>query len=263
MFGAFFGYEGAFERTDGVAESVRRAVAVSTVDRPLSSVTRVALVLVALIGTAAYGASFVVGSISSVAWVWSTRVALAAGLSWPVFGLALLGARRTGGAWEWFDICLRTMTLGIAVLSFASVANLAVAATALSRGSSALVAVHLAFLLVADVSMAVYFTLKALRLGMPLSIAVVLWVGVLEERERVLKYAPFGLSVSKSGQCVRVAEVIRDEARWREEPVEVEAADWSYPRSLGLCDLRLVRATRVAPIDYRWRMGRTERLGSM
>jgi hypothetical protein len=85
----------------------------------------------------------------------------------------------------------------------------------------------------------------------------------LEERERVLKYAPFGLSVSKSGQCVRVAEVIRDEALWREEPVKVETADWSYPRSLGLPDLRLLRATRVAPIDYRWRIGRTERLGSL
>jgi hypothetical protein len=85
----------------------------------------------------------------------------------------------------------------------------------------------------------------------------------LEERERVLKYAPFGLSVSNSGRCLRVAEVIRDEALWREESVEVEAADWTYPRSLGLRDLRLVRATRVAPIDYRWRIGRTERLGSM
>ena len=85
----------------------------------------------------------------------------------------------------------------------------------------------------------------------------------LEDRERVLKYAPFGLSVSETGQYVRVAEVIRDEALWREEPVEVEAADWSYPRSLGLRDLRLVRATRVAPIDYRWRIGRTERLRSI
>jgi uncharacterized protein YqjF (DUF2071 family) len=84
----------------------------------------------------------------------------------------------------------------------------------------------------------------------------------LEERERVLKYAPFGLSVSSSGQCLRVAEVIRDETLWREESVEVEAAEWSYPRSIGLCDLRLVRATRVTPIDYRWRIGRTERLRS-
>jgi len=85
----------------------------------------------------------------------------------------------------------------------------------------------------------------------------------LEERERVLKYAPFGLSVSKGGQCLRIAEVIRDEALWTEEPVEVESADWSYPRSLGLRDLQLVRATRVAPIDYRWRIGRTERLGRL
>jgi hypothetical protein len=179
MFGAFFGYEGTFERNDGVAEGVRRPVVASTADRPLSGRARVALVLVALIGTAAYGASFVVGTVSNVASVWGTRVALAAGLSWPVFGLALLVARRVGGAWEWFDICLRTMALGIAVLSFASVANLAVAATALSRGSTAFVAVHLAFLFVADVSMAVYFARRALRLGMPLSMAVALWVGVL------------------------------------------------------------------------------------
>jgi hypothetical protein len=179
MFGAFFGYEGTFERTDGVVESVRQPVAASTVDRPLSGAARVALVLVALLGTAAYGASFVVGTISNGAWVWSTRVALASGLSWPVFGIALLGARRAGGVWEWFDICLRTMALGIAVLSFASVANLAMAATALSRGSTAFVAAHLALLLVADVSMAVYFARKALRLGMPLSMSVGLWVGVL------------------------------------------------------------------------------------
>ncbi len=155
-----------------------------------SKTGRVALVLVALLGTAAYGASFVVGTISNVAWVGSTHVALAAGLSWPVFGLALLGARRTGGAGEWFDICLRTMALGIAVLSFASVANLAVAAAALSRGSTAFVAVHLAFLLVADVSMAIYFTRKALRLGMPLSIAIVLWVGVLNGAFALLLVLP-------------------------------------------------------------------------
>ncbi len=179
LFGAFFGYEGAFERTDGVADNVQRVVAASTVDRHLSGAARVGLVLAAVIGTAAYGASFGVGSISNWARVWGTRVALAAGLSWPVFGFTLLGARRVGDAWEWFDICLRTMALGIAVLSLASVANLAVAATALSRGSAAFGAVHLALLLVADVSMAVYFTRKALRLGMPLNTAIVLWVGVL------------------------------------------------------------------------------------
>jgi hypothetical protein len=190
MFGAFFGYEGAFERIDGIAENVRPVVAASTADRSLSGAARVVLVLVALIGTAAYGASFVVGTISNAAWGWSARVALAAGLSWPVFGLVLLGARRVGGVWEWFDICLRTMALGIAVLSSASAANLAVAATVLSRGSTTFVALHLAFLLAADVSMAVYFTRKALRLGMPLSIAVVLWVGVLNGAFALLLVLP-------------------------------------------------------------------------
>src|SRR6266566_1075009 len=150
-------------RTDGVADNVQRVVPASTVDRHLSGAARVGLVLAAVIGTAAYGASFGVGSISNWARVWGTRVALAAGLSWPMFGLAL---------------------------SFASVVNLAVATTASRRGSTAFVAVHLALLLVADVSMAVYFTRKALRLGMPLSIAVILWVGVLNGTFALLLVLP-------------------------------------------------------------------------
>ena len=79
----------------------------------------------------------------------------------------------------------------------------------------------------------------------------------VEERERVLKYAPFGLAVSRFGRSLRVAEVIRDEALWKEEPVRVEVADWNYPRSVGFNDLCLVRATRVSPIDDVWRIGRT------
>jgi len=71
------------------------------------------------------------------------------------------------------------MALGIALLSLASVANLAVALAVLSRRSSAFVALHLAFFLIADASMAVYFARKALRLGIPLSMAIVLWIGVL------------------------------------------------------------------------------------
>ena len=107
-----------------------------------------------------------------------------------MFGLALLLARRAGSAWEWFDICLRTMALGIAVLSFASVVNLAVATTASSKGSAAFVAVHLALLLAADLSMAVYFTRRARRKGMPLSLAVALWVGVLNGAFALLLVLP-------------------------------------------------------------------------
>jgi len=82
----------------------------------------------------------------------------------------------------------------------------------------------------------------------------------LQERERVLKYAPLSMAASQSGEFVRLAEVRRREAAWSEEPVEVVQADWAYPRSVGLEDLRLVRATRVKPIDYRWSLGRRERI---
>jgi hypothetical protein len=82
----------------------------------------------------------------------------------------------------------------------------------------------------------------------------------VEEREKILKYSRFGLSVSRSGRCLRVAEVIRDEALWSEQPIRVDVAEWNYPGSVDLGETRLVRATRVAPIDYRWRLGRTERI---
>jgi hypothetical protein len=80
----------------------------------------------------------------------------------------------------------------------------------------------------------------------------------VEERERVLKYEPYGLAPSGTGRSLRVTEVIRDEALWKEEPIEADDADWTYVRTLGVTDLQLVRATRVAPIDYIWRIGRKE-----
>jgi len=82
----------------------------------------------------------------------------------------------------------------------------------------------------------------------------------VEERERVLKYAPFALAVSNSGTSVRVAEVIRNEALWKEAPIEVVAAEWAFARTLGLREMYVVRATRVAPIDYVWRIGRIEKI---
>jgi len=84
----------------------------------------------------------------------------------------------------------------------------------------------------------------------------------IEERERVLKYAPLSMAVLESGGYVRLAEVTRDEAAWGEEWVGVEQAEWAYLRSLGLEHPRLVRATRVRPIDYCWRLGRILRLQS-
>jgi hypothetical protein len=80
----------------------------------------------------------------------------------------------------------------------------------------------------------------------------------LRERDARLKYMPYGLSLARDERTLRVAEVIRDETAWTEEPVSVVAEEWAYARHLGFDALRLERATRVAPIDYRWRLGRRE-----
>lgn len=72
-----------------------------------------------------------------------------------------------------------------------------------------------------------------------------------------LKYAPFGLATDGAGRRLRLAEVLRDEANWSERPVKVAEARWSLFDSLAQQDLSLVGATEVAPIDYRWRIGRT------
>jgi hypothetical protein len=73
-----------------------------------------------------------------------------------------------------------------------------------------------------------------------------------------LKYRPRGLSVAFPR--LRIAEVFRDESRWLEEEVDIREAHWRFFNSIGQNNLALERATRVAPIDYRWRLGRTERL---
>ena len=82
----------------------------------------------------------------------------------------------------------------------------------------------------------------------------------VEDRERILKYTPFGLSVDRSGQRLKVAEVQRDEGQWEERPVQVQTAEWEYLKRTIPGEARLVRATQVAPIDYRWRIGRIEQL---
>jgi hypothetical protein len=79
-----------------------------------------------------------------------------------------------------------------------------------------------------------------------------------EEAATLLKYRPFGLSVA--GRRLKLAEVFRNEREWHETPVAVLRSRWNYLESLGQHNLPLEQAIRVAPIDYRWRLGRTERL---
>ena len=76
------------------------------------------------------------------------------------------------------------------------------------------------------------------------------------ERDAFLKYRPLGLSVDLDGRYLHLAEVLRDESAWRERPVRVLEAHWKFFDALGQRDLHLERATRVDPMDYRWRLGR-------
>jgi len=77
-----------------------------------------------------------------------------------------------------------------------------------------------------------------------------------EEADRFLEYCPLGLSVDLDGRYLHLAEVRRDASAWRERPVRVIEAHWKFFRHLGQDDVHFERATRVDPIDYRWRLGR-------
>lgn len=70
----------------------------------------------------------------------------------------------------------------------------------------------------------------------------------------LLKYRPVALSCDGRNRWLKLAEVARDESAWRETSLDVIDANWSF--LAGQTDLRLESATRVAPIDYVWRLGR-------
>ena len=76
------------------------------------------------------------------------------------------------------------------------------------------------------------------------------------DAEQFLKYRPLGLSVDRDARYVHLAEVTRDESAWSERPVRVIEAHWRFFDALGQDDVHLERATRVDPLDYRWRIGR-------
>jgi len=80
--------------------------------------------------------------------------------------------------------------------------------------------------------------------------------GSAAEADEFLKYAPLALAPDLDGRYFELAEVVRDESKWRERPVRVIEAHFNFLRRLGQDELHLERATRVDPVDYRWRLGR-------
>ena len=78
--------------------------------------------------------------------------------------------------------------------------------------------------------------------------------GSPDEQEQLLKYQPLGISIGRHHR-IRLAEVVRDESRWSEKPIAVEAARWNFLGHLRQNQITLERATRVAALDYEWRLG--------
>lgn len=76
-----------------------------------------------------------------------------------------------------------------------------------------------------------------------------------------LKYTPLGMCPADDGQRVRLAEVVRDEQSWDERVVSVREMKLGFFEAMKLPEPVLELATRVAAIDYRWKLGRTEALG--
>lgn len=77
-----------------------------------------------------------------------------------------------------------------------------------------------------------------------------------EQAKAFLKYTPVGVCPDASGRIMRVAEVDRNEDAWHERPMALDECRFEHFAALGIQDARVERAVSVAPIDYRWRLGR-------
>lgn len=130
---------------------------------------RVLLGAVALGGSALYAASFQESlDVARLAGL----VALGAGVSWLVFGAALLALTRARpSVLEWADACLVTMAVGIGALLLSVLLNVG------GRGSAS---AHVGVIALSNVSMAAVFVARARRLGLGPGPALALWVLALD-----------------------------------------------------------------------------------
>jgi len=83
-----------------------------------------------------------------------------------------------------------------------------------------------------------------------------------EEARAMLKYQPLGLSASRSGNWLKLAEVFRDENAWSEESMQIEEASLAFFNHMKQHDVHLELATRIAPLAYRWRLGRRVKMAA-
>lgn len=100
-------------------------------------------------------------------------IKISAGLSWPIFGLALyLPTRWKPTVWRWFDICLLTMCPGLLIMVGSAFANGLIPV-------HARVATQLVILGVTNLVMLAIFAYLARRSGVSMRAILATWVGGL------------------------------------------------------------------------------------
>jgi hypothetical protein len=160
--------------------------------RGLAIFHRLACALVATVGTLAYASSFARIATPDPLFPLASAVGLAAAVSWFVFGAVLLivtGARPSITAWV--DVCLRTMAIGMVILSIGTAANIFFAQLPLA----ALLVIQLAALGASNVVMCTVFVARARRLGLPPAAAVTFWLVGLNATFAAILFALLRLGV--------------------------------------------------------------------
>lgn len=143
------------------------------------------LVMVATLGTVAYAISFKVAEFDIRVQGIAYAIGWAAGISWLGLGCVLAAMSRPRSfimgrqipLVKWFRICLRTMAVGMAILSCGTALNLVMFTTSLAFDGLAVA--HLGILIASDVVMGIIFVSRARTLGLPPLVATSLWVLVL------------------------------------------------------------------------------------
>jgi len=145
--------------------------------------TRPTLILLAFSASAAYAASFL--PLGPAAARLPALIALAAAISWPTFGLALLLVRPRRPTLFWMDACLHSIAAGTVVQAVAVLFNLTLALAHPAPARGFFLAAHLVLLLATDAVMAAVFLRRS---GLRPRAALLLWLLALN--------APFALYLS-------------------------------------------------------------------
>ena len=133
---------------------------------------RFLLGLLAVGGSAAYAASFHYSGGGGWIAQGAEAVAVAAGISWILFGLALLAATRCRpSVLPWADACLVCMAVGIAILGISIVLNLLKFTDP---------GIHAGVLVASNLAMGTVFVFRARPLGLSPAKSIALWFLVLD-----------------------------------------------------------------------------------